>query len=110
MNMWDRGLTREGREVLSTAEEVLDAIDYPTVATIRANIHVILTLILDETGISGRANALDRRKKVLDIRQALRDSKSVEERTPEDEILLYSAIGDLCGSYRQVSKFGDVRI
>lgn len=109
MNMWDRGLTRECREVLATAEDVLDAIDYPAIATIRANIHLILALILDETGISGRADAIVRRKKALDIRQALWDNKSAQDRTAEDEILLFGAIGDLCGSYRQINQFDVVR-
>ena len=109
MDMWDRGLTRDGQDVLRTAEEVLNTIDYPVVSPARANIHIIIALISDDIGISGRTEALERRKKALDIRQALWDNKSAEDKTPEDEILLYAALGDLSGSYRQINEFDEVR-
>jgi hypothetical protein len=109
MNMWDRGLTKDGQDVLRTAEEILDDINYPIITPVRANIHIVLALMRDDVGISGRAEALERRKIALDIRQALWDNKSIDERIPEDEILLYSALGDLSGSYRQINRFDEVR-
>ena len=60
--------------------------------------------------LHGRAVAFERRKKALDIRQALWDNKSAEDKTHEDEILLYAALGNLSGSYRQINEFDEVRM
>jgi tetratricopeptide (TPR) repeat protein len=109
MNMWDRGLTRDGQEVLRTAEEVLDGIDYLDKSTIRANIHIVLAIILEDTGISGRKEAMQRRKIAYDIRRFLNDAKDPKERTPEDEILVFAALVDLARSFQQNNQFTEVQ-
>ncbi|KAI8938779.1 hypothetical protein NX059_004643 [Plenodomus lindquistii] len=109
MNMWDRGLTTDGKAVLLTAEEVLDSINYDEMGLLRANINVVLGVILDDIGISGRSEALERCKKALLIRQSYFDKKKDDERTFEDDVLLHAALNDLCGSYRQINNFAAVR-
>lgn len=109
MNMWDRGLTGDRKAILLTAEEVLDSIGYDTMTPLRAIIHVVLGIILDNIGISGRSEAMERRKKALTIRQTYLNNKKLEERLLEDEIFLFSAFNDLCGSYRQINEFETVR-
>lgn len=109
MNMWDRGLTKEGQEVLRTAEEVLDDINYPAETTIRANIHIVLAIIVEDVGISSRLEALERRKKAYAIRKSIFDTKGPTSRTLEDGILLFAALVDLARSYQQSNNFEEVK-
>jgi len=110
MNMWDRGLTEDGQQVLRTAEEVLDRVGCPEENSLRANIHIVLALILEHVGISARREALERRKKGYAIRKAIYDRKPEAERTHDDEVLIYAAYVDMARSYAQCNDFENVRI
>jgi tetratricopeptide (TPR) repeat protein len=108
INVWDRGLVGDGEKILNTAERVLDDMQAAPDNPIRASIHIILGLILDDVGITRRKEALERRQKAFEIRQKILDAIPVAERTVEDEILYFNALNDLSCSYQQFNRFDEI--
>jgi tetratricopeptide (TPR) repeat protein len=109
MNMWDRGLADDGQKVLTTAEEILDAVRIPQEHILRANINLVLSLFGEDVGISCRRETLQRRERALNIRQSLWDATPLDQRSHDDEVLIYAAIVDLACSYQQYNNYDKVR-
>ena len=103
INQWERGLTKDGSTLLRTAEEMLDVIGFDKMGTRRADVHAIIALMNDNTGISQREEAWTRRKQALEIRQAHIDS--VDTITRNDETLLYNAKMDMVCSLLQYNDY-----
>lgn len=103
INQWERGVTREGLSLLRTAEEVLDSVAFDVNDVMRADIHTIIGLMYDNTGLSDRREARMRRQKALQIRQ-MQISQQAEPRH-DDEVLLYNAWMDLAISHLQFHDF-----
>ena len=100
---WERGLVRDGLLLIKTAEDVLLWISNDGYELLRADIHTTVALLYDDTGVIDRAEALERRKKCLDIRQAY--AKKASSISREDEILLYNAWMDYVLSLMQYNKY-----
>lgn len=105
INQWDRGVTREGLLLLRTAEEVLDSISFDPNDTMRADIHIILGLMYDNTGISNRQEAIERREKALRIREA----KATTTRH-DDEVLIYNARMDIAVAHLQFHNYAAAEV
>ena len=87
-NQWACGFTQDGLTLLTSAEQVMDSIP-ADVSKLRANMYTCIALMHDNTGISARAEALQRRKFVLEIRRKHTDG--VVKVPQVDDILLHNA-------------------
>ena len=103
VNQWERGLVRDGLLLIKTAEDVLLLVSNDGNELLKADIHTTIALLYDDTGVIDRAEALERRKKCLDIRQAY--AKKASSVSREDEILLYNAWMDYVLSLMQYNKY-----
>lgn len=93
IDLWERGLTHEGLELLYSAEEILDQIcseDF----MLRANIHVVISLLIQDSGLLAIDQSKIRITKALEIRSKYRETQAPELYTRNDEILLYNAVSD----------------
>lgn len=93
IDLWERGLTPEGLELLYSAEEILDEIHSEDLM-LRANIHVIISLLIQDSGLLAINQSKARITKALEIRRKYREKQAPELYTRNDEILLYNAISD----------------
>lgn len=93
IDLWERCLTTEGLELLRSAEAILDQGGFQE-DLLRANIHVVVSLLLQDSGISHLAECRDRISKVIDIRVDYREACDPASYTRNDEILLYNAWSD----------------
>lgn len=100
MNQWERGMTREGLMLLRTSEGVLDALQFDANDTSRADIHIIVALMYDNTGVSSRQEAMNRRLKALEIRETEMYTKK-SSAYHDNEVLLYNARMDYAISLLQ---------
>ena len=103
VNQWERGLVRDGLLLIKTAEDVLLLISNNGYELLRADIHTTVALLYDDTGVTDRAEALERRKKCLDIRQAY--AKQASSISRDEDILLYNAWMDYVLSLMQYNKY-----
>ena len=85
----ERGITKEGLLLLKTAEDVLDSISYDPQDVMRADIHAVIAMMYDNTGIGTRTEALRRRQIALRIRERVVNEAASVRR--QDEILLYNS-------------------
>lgn len=65
----------------------MDQIGYDSQATMRADIHIMIALMYDNTGITNRVESLEKRTTALEIRLA----KLSPSKHNQDEILIYNA-------------------
>lgn len=93
IDLWERGLTNEGLDLLGSAETILDELDCDE-NLLRANINVIISLLLQSSGLTRLSEARDRSVTALEIRQAHQKSPPPSGYTKIDEILLYNAWSD----------------
>lgn len=93
IDLWERGLTQEGLELLHSAENILDQIGSAD-AMLRANIHVIISLLIQDSGLLGINESKARITVALETRRGFRETQNPESYTRIDEILLYNAISD----------------
>jgi tetratricopeptide (TPR) repeat protein len=89
MDQHERGITKEGLLLLRTAEDVLDSIASDPQDVMRADIHAVIAMMYDNTGIGTRTEALRRRQIALRIRQKVVDEAASVRR--QDEVLLYNS-------------------
>jgi tetratricopeptide (TPR) repeat protein len=108
LNAWDRGLGYEAKNLLQTAEAVLDSIGCDEWAMERSDIHVLLGIMTDTTGITQRAEGLRYRESAHRIRKRHIESIPPEKRTLEDEIRYYNTLTDLGCSYQHLNRHDEV--
>lgn len=105
INLWERGLTIEGLELMRAAEAMLTQLG-STDDWLRADIHVIISLLLQDSGLEHVAECKDRIENALNTRikeAPIRVAKSGYSRN--DEILLYNAYADYACVLLQFSDF-----
>lgn len=102
INQWEQGVTKEGIQMLYTAEEIFEGLFDDTSAT-RANIHTAIAMMTENTGIYRRKEGLERREKVLAIRERIASEKKTLNR--QEEMLLYNAYMDLVLSLLQYNDY-----
>ncbi|ETI22747.1 hypothetical protein G647_06823 [Cladophialophora carrionii CBS 160.54] len=93
IDLWERCLTVEGLELLRSAEAILDQGDFQE-DHLRANIHVVVSLLLQDSGIANLAECRDRITKVITIRVRHREECDPATYTKNDDILLGNAWSD----------------
>ena len=109
-NVSERGMSGDGQRILETAETVLDEMQFDPDSPLRANIHLILALILDNVGITQRRQTLERRQAAFNIRTKMLNAIEPAKRTTEDEILYYNALNDLSCSYQDYNRFDEIEV
>ena len=93
INLWERGMTSEGLRLLRSAEALLDRLSCGE-DRLRANIHIIIALLVQDDGLSHVAESMQRISKALQIRKDYRDQVSPGDYTRNDDILLHNAWSD----------------
>lgn len=89
MDQFERGITHEGLLLLKTAEDVLNASSPEEHQVMKADIHAMIGIMYDNTGIEQRKEAFTRRKVALDIRRKIFEDAETPRR--HDEMLLYNS-------------------
>lgn len=93
IGLWERGMTSEGLELLRSAEGILQQIDSKE-DLLKANIHVIIALLIQDQGITHFAESKDRIWQALQIRKDFQSNTPPEKYTKNDDILLHNAWSD----------------
>lgn len=93
IGLWERGMNAEGLQLLRSAEAVLQKLD-TTEDMLKANIHIIIALLIQDYGIAYIAESKDRIWQALQIRKDYQSRISKEEYTRTDDILLHNAWSD----------------
>ena len=104
INLWERGMTSEGLRLLMSAETVLDRLHYDE-NLLRANIHVVINLLIQDYGLSHIAESEERSRKALAIRMDHREQTKPEDYTRNDDILLHNARSDYGCVLLQYNKY-----
>ncbi len=93
IDLWERGMTQEGLRLLRSAEAILNRLKCDE-KQLRANIHIIIALLIQDSGLSHIAESKDRIWKALQIRQEHKRQTPPELYTRNDDILLHNAWSD----------------
>lgn len=104
IGLWERGMTNEGLDLLKSAESILDQLGSHE-DLLRANIHVIISLLLQDSDLSHLAECKTRIRTALDIRKEYHSKVAPELYTKNDEILLYNAWSDYACVLLQYNNF-----
>jgi tetratricopeptide (TPR) repeat protein len=95
INLWERGMTSEGLQLLHSAEDILDELNLGSSEDmLRANVHVIVALLLQDYGMSHLGESSRRIWQALQIRNAFYNSTPSKDYTKNDDILLHNAWSD----------------
>lgn len=105
IDLWERGLTTEGLKLMKSAESILDLLSVDKFQLLRADIHVIISLLLQDSGLIHIGECHDRIKTALDIRKHYSDNREALTYTRNDEILLYNAWSDYACVLLQINMF-----
>ena len=93
INLWERGMTSEGLRLLESAEALLDKLQCEEYL-LRANIHVIINLLIQDYGLSRIEESRERSRKALQIRLDYLMRCKPGDYTRNDNILLHNAWSD----------------
>lgn len=93
IGFWERGMTNEGLDLLKSAESILEHHDCSE-DLLRANIHVIISLLIQDSCFTHLAECESRIRTALKIREEYYDNTLPKSYTKNDEILLYNARSD----------------
>jgi len=102
-------MTNEGLNLLLSAEGMLDQIKCDE-DLLRANIHVIISLLLQDSGLSKLPECNRRIRQALDTRKSYRHRTPPEQYSRNDEILLYNAFSDHGCVLLQYNKFREAEL
>ncbi|KAF7504984.1 hypothetical protein GJ744_001505 [Endocarpon pusillum] len=105
IDLWERGLTTEGLKLMKSAESILDLLSVDKFQLLRAGIHVIISLLLQDSGLVHIGECHDRIKTALDIRRDYSDNREALTYTRNDEVLLYNAWSDYACVLLQLNMF-----
>ena len=106
IDLWERCLTVEGLDLLRSAEAILDQGEFQE-DRLRANIHVVVSLLLQDSGITHLAECRDRIAKVIDTRVNYREECDPAIYTKNDDILLGNAWSDYACVLLQYNNYQD---
>lgn len=93
INLWERGMTSEGLRLLRSAEAILDKLDYGE-EQLRANIHIIIALLIQDYGFTHFAESKTRIWDALSIRKNYKSQIDPDLYTRDQDILLHNAWSD----------------
>ena len=106
INLWERGMTEEGLRLLRSAEKILDNLECEE-NQLRANIHVIIALLVQDHGLIFVKESRDRIQKALQIREDYREQTESSSYTRNDDILLHNARSDFGCVLLQYGKYAE---
>lgn len=106
INLWERGMTEEGLRLLRSAEKILDKLSSEE-SQLKANIHVIIALLLQDHGLNFVKESRDRIWKALQIREEYLKQTESSSYTRDDDILLHNARSDFGCVLLQFGKFAE---
>lgn len=111
IDLWERGLTTEGLDLLKSAESILDRLDSGDFQPLRADIHVIVSLLLQDSGLIHIGECHDRIKTALEIRtrNQLIAARGHVKLGRTDEILLFNAWSDYACVLLQLNMFEEAK-
>jgi tetratricopeptide (TPR) repeat protein len=104
IGLWEQGMTNEGLDLLKSAEAILDRLECSE-DLLRANIHVIISLLLQDSGLAQLAECKTRISLALEIREKYCERTPPELYGKNDEILLYNARSDYACVLLQYNEF-----
>jgi tetratricopeptide (TPR) repeat protein len=104
MSLWERARTNESLELLRSAESILDQISSHE-DMLRANIHVIIGILIEGQGFTHVPESLDRFQKALKARLEYQKTTPPEKYTKNEEILLYNAHCDYAVALLQYNNY-----
>jgi tetratricopeptide (TPR) repeat protein len=93
MSLWERAWTNESLQLLRSAETILNQIKHNE-GMLRANINVIIGLIIEGQGFTHIPESLERFQWALNARLEYQRTTPPEKYTKNDEILLYNVQTD----------------
>lgn len=93
INLWERGMTSEGLRLLKSAESILDDLQSDD-SQLRANIHVIINLLIQDCDPTGFGECKHRIRRTLKIRLNRQMLCLKGQFTRNDDILLHNAWSD----------------
>lgn len=106
INLWERGMTDEGLRLLRSAEKILDKLECEE-NQLRANIHVIIALLVQDHGLIFVKESRDRIQKALQIREDYLEQTESSSYTRNDDILLHNARSDFGCVLLQYGKYAE---
>ena len=90
INLWERGMTSEGLRLLTSAEKILNTLG-ASETQLSANINVIISLLIQDHGLTHVEESRNRSRKALKIRLDHCKQSKPEDYTRSDDILLHNA-------------------
>ena len=93
INLWERGMTSEGLRLLKSAETILDRLKCEE-SHLRANIHVIINLLIQDCDLTRFEESRDRIRRALKIRLDHQMQSRTGHYSRNDGILLHNAWSD----------------
>ena len=109
IDLWERGLTTEGLELMKSAESILGPLSVEKSQLLRADIHVLISLLLQDSGLVHIGECHDRIKTALDIRRDHSDHCDALTYTRNDEVLLFNAWSDYACVLLQINMFEEAQ-
>lgn len=110
INLWERGMTSEGLQLLRSAEDMLRELQLNIGSSqdmLKANIHVIVALLLQDNGLAHLDESKDRIWQALQIRKDYQTYTPPDQYTRNDDILLHNAWSDYGCVLLQYNKYKD---
>ncbi|KAH8596651.1 hypothetical protein B0O99DRAFT_705975 [Bisporella sp. PMI_857] len=104
IGLWERGMTTEGLDLLSSAEGILTQLQCDE-DMLKANIHVIIALLIQNKGIEYLAESNERISKALEIREIFKAVTAEDQYSKNDDILLHNARSDYGCVLLQYNKY-----
>ena len=105
MDQFEQGITHEGLLLLKTSEGVLDTFPPEEHQVMKADIHVMIAVMYDSTGIENRQEALTRRKQALEIRRRIFEESKAHRQ--HHEMLLYNIRMEYAISLLHYHRYGE---
>jgi tetratricopeptide (TPR) repeat protein len=102
INQWDQGVNREGLEMVTAADYILQHDMKDNSSPLKADLDVLISLMM-ERGISERRDALERRMNVLKLRR-----RFAQDNAPlslDEQIKIYNAHSDLAFSLLEYNDY-----
>lgn len=104
MSLWEQAKNNDSLELLKSAELVLGQLGSDN-DLLKANIDIIVAILIQKHGFTQIPESLDRIKRALHTRTVYQETTPAEKYTKTDEVLLYNARSDYGYALLQYNNF-----